>query len=308
MGNGKSREIGVNEPDSIYIANIPEIPEIPDIPEIIHSKGIGQIRNKFERLYNLNKSEYKKIINFNDVEKGNIYIHLIHYDKNLKKNENFEYYRYFSIKLIGNYSPFDDLKMLKLYISKTNELTQPPHYILMISGMESDEILKEFHEFGFIDDIIIFCLEPNKYLYLKEIYSKVQLITNNFYNVIDFLKSKRHSDYDLNMDNHLLLTPLITYYEYKKGLFPIHRVLSYFFFKYGLFSNNSKNDYFRIAKEFIKKSTYESKIKDKIIKIMEELRDCDPQVFPKKCIKYYTGEDLCYVFNKALRNFGKKLC
>jgi hypothetical protein len=27
--------------------------------------------------------------------------------------------------------------------------------------------------------------------------------------------------------------------------------------------------------------------------------------FPEKCIKYYTGDNLCYVFNKALRNFEK---
>ena len=52
-------------------------------------------------------------------------------------------------------------------------------------------------------------------------------------------------------------------------------------------------------------STYVSEIKEKIIKIMEKLRDCDIIDFPKKCIEYYTGEDLCYVFNKALRNFEK---
>ena len=175
--------------------------------------------NRIINLYNYSKAEYKKIMNFSDVKKGNIYVNLIHYDKNLKKKENFEYYRYFSIKIIGNYSPFDDPEMLKLYISKTNELTQPPHYILMISGMESTEILKEFHEIGFIDDVIIFCFEPNKYVDLKTNYSKVKLISNNFYDVIDFLLSKRHSDRDLNIDSHLLLTPLITYFIIKKDYF-----------------------------------------------------------------------------------------
>ena len=260
-------------------------------------------------------------MNFSDVKKGNNYVNLIHYDKNLKKKENFEYYRYFSIKIIGNYSPFDDPEMLKLYISKTNELTQPPHYILMISGMESTEILKEFHEIGFIDDVIIFCFEPNKYVDLKTNYSKVKLISNNFYDVIDFLLSKRHSDRDLNIDSHLLLTPLITYFDYKKGLFPIHRVLSYFFDDIDFFSDNKiktikgstffggfnyfSDNNFQIAKKFIEESTYESEIKEKIIKIMEKLRDCDIIDFPKKCIEYYTGEDLCYIFNKALRNFEK---
>ena len=88
--------------------------------------------------------------------------------------------------------------------------------------MESAEILKESHEVGFIDDIIIFCFEQNKYADLKKHYSKVKLISNNFYNVIYFL----------------LLTPLITYFDSKKGLFPIHSVLSYFFDDIDFFSDN----------------------------------------------------------------------
>ena len=63
-------------------------------------------------------SLYTKIIDFSDVQKGDIYINLIHYDKNLKKKENFEYYRYFSIKVIGSYCSFDDYDMLKLFLSR----------------------------------------------------------------------------------------------------------------------------------------------------------------------------------------------
>ena len=215
-----------------------EEPNKPDEPKNENKNGVGEIRNRFEDLYDYSEKDYKEIINFNDVKKGNIYVNLIHYDKNLKKNENLGYYRYFSIKIIGNYSPFDDLEMLKLYISKTNELNRSLHYILMISGMESAEILKESHEVGFIDDIIIFCFEQNKYADLKKHYSKVKLISNNFYNVIHFLLLKRHSDRDLDIDSHLLLTPLITYFDSKKGLFPIHSVLSYFFDDIDFFSDN----------------------------------------------------------------------
>jgi len=38
---------------------------------------------------------------------------------------------------------------------------------------------------------------------------------------------------------------------------------------------------------------------------MLHLTKCDEEDFPKACIRYYTGENLCYVFNKALRNFEK---
>ena len=99
----------------------------------------------------------------------------------------------------------------------------------MISGTEAEKILKEFHDYEFLNDIIIFCFEKNKYSNLKKTYKKIKLTTNNFVEVRNFLKSKKHSKDDLNMDNHLFSTPMITYFDYKKEIFPIHRILAYFF-------------------------------------------------------------------------------
>ena len=259
-----------------------------------------EVPSIIELALNIKKKEFEEMVNFSDIKKGDIYVNLIHYDKNMKNNENFEYYRYFSVKIMGDYDSFDDFNMLKLFITKTNQIPETPSYILMASGSESEDVLKQFHNITFITDIIIFCYEVDKYLYLKEKYTKIKLITKNFREVIKFLLTKRFSDRDLNMDNHLLTTPLITYYDYKKGLFPIHRILSFFFDKnFETFSYYN----FEIAKIFIEKSTFEQEVKNKIIKIMKGLinRFC----FPEQCIEYYTGEDLCYVFNRALRNFEK---
>lgn len=227
---------------------------------------------------NIKKKEFEEIVNFSDIKKGDIYVNLIHYDKNLKNIENFQYYRYFSIKIRGDYCTFDNFNMLKLFISKTNQIPKTPSYILMTSGSESVEVLNEFHNICFITDIIIFCYEVEKYLYLKEKYTKINLITNNFSEVIIFLKTKRFSDRDLSMDNHLLATPLITFYDYNKALFPIHRILAFFF------NENFKtfSDYgFKIAKIFIEKSTFEKKVKNKIIKIMKNLINLDSNSFLK---------------------------
>ena len=201
------------------------------------SCGPMEIINRFEDSIiesidlNIRKEEFEEMVSFSDIKKGDIYINLIHYDKNMKNNENFEYYRYFSVKIMGDYDSFDDFNMLKLFITKTNQIPSTPSYILMTSGSESEDVLKQFHNISFITDIIIFCYEVDKYLYLKEKYTKIKLITNNFREVRQFLLTKRFSDRDLNMDNHLLTTPLITYYDYKKGLFPIHRILSFFLMK-----------------------------------------------------------------------------
>ena len=48
---------------------------------------------------------------------------------------------------------------------------------------------------------------------------------------------------------------------------------------------------------------YPTEDKNKIINIMEKLKVSKD--FPSDCIKFYTGENLCYVFNKGLRNFEK---
>jgi len=259
------------------------------------------IINRFEDLY-LKRKKFEELINFSDIKKGDIYVNLIHYDKNMKNNENFEYYRYFSVKIMGDYESFDDFNMLKFFISKTNQIPETPYYILMSSGSESVDVLNEFHNISFITDIIIFCYEVEKYLYLKQKYTKIKLITSNFSEIRKFLLTKRFSDRDLSMDNHLQTTPLITYYDYKKSLFPIHRILSYFFDdKFKTFSYEN----FGFAKIFVENSTFEQEVKNKIINIMRKLSLLDSVSFSEKCIEYYTGEDLCYVFNRALRNFEK---
>ena len=265
-------------------------------------QGIGSIRVRFEELYSDEK--FKNIINFSDVRKGELFINIIHYDKNIKNDDNIKYYRYFSIDTVGGYYPFDDYEMLKVFILKLNELSFKCSYILMISGNETEKILEEFHKYDYLVEFIIFNRQDN-FDYLNNKYNKIKLITNEFNSIRKHLKSKKFSKEDLSMDNHLFITPVITYYDYKKALFPIHRILAYFF-KYNYREYYFPKDYFIKAKEFIDKSTFDKEIKDKIIKIMEYLVNIkNREDFTKACIKYYTGENLCYVFNKALRNFEK---
>ena len=259
------------------------------------------IRNRFEESYSDKK--FNDIINFKGVERGELYINLIHYDKNLKNEQNIKYYRYFSINTVGGYYPFDDFDILKIFISKINGLNFKCSYILMISGNEIEKVMQEFHKYDFLIKFIIFNNE-NEYKYINDKYNKIRLVTNEFSKIRKYLKSKKFSKEDLNMDNHLSMTPLITYFDYKKALYPIHRLLAYFF-KYEKYEFSQI--YFYKALTFIEKSAFDPEIKFKIIRIMEKLikQDFWDFDFSKECIKYYTGENLCYVFNKALRNFEK---
>ena len=148
--------------------------------------SISRFIERFEHLNNKKEKELNEIISFIDVKKGDLYVNLIYYDKNLKNNEKYEYYRYFTIKIIGDFRPFDDFYMVKLFISKTKEIYHPPCYILLTSEAEVIHILKEFHEVPFITDVIIFCNESDKYLYLKKNYKKIKLISNNFCEIRNF--------------------------------------------------------------------------------------------------------------------------
>jgi len=261
-----------------------------------------EIRNRFEKLYTFYKEEYKKIINFNKVKKGEFNVNLIHYDKNLRNNDNMKYYRYFSINVIGSYYAFNDFDMLKLLLSKIKDIPFPTCYILMMSESESEQILKEFNNLEFLIEFIIFYQNEKDYNYLKEKYNKIKLVTNEFSKITEYLKTKHFSVEDLDMDNHLAQTPLITYYDYKECLYPIHKVLSYFF---DLYKSSFSKYYLKKAIQFIKKSFLESKMKKEIIEIMKKLSQCPSFDFPRTCIEYYTGENLCYIINKALRNFEK---
>ena len=243
---------------------------------------IGPIIDRFETLYD---GQYKKIINFEKVKKGELYVNLIHYDKNLRNNENIKYYRYFSVNVKGSYYSIDDFDILKLTLSKIKEIPFPSCYILLMTGSESEEILKEFNYLDFLDEFIIFCRNKKEYNDKKEKYKKINLVTNEFKKIIEYLKTKKYPKEDLNMDNHLFQTPLITYYEYKKCLYPIHKVLSYFF---NLNERNFTEYHFKKAIEFINHSFLEQKDKEQIINIMKKLSEYSYFNFPKACIKYYT--------------------
>ena len=132
-----------------------------------------EIIERFERLYNNEK--FRNIVNFADAKKGDLYIYLIHYDKNLKNEENNEYYRYFSINIVGSYYAFDDFDMLRLFISKINQIPFPCSYILMTSGSESQKVLEEFNKFDFLIEFIIFSIK-DEYDYLKNKYNKIDLV------------------------------------------------------------------------------------------------------------------------------------
>ena len=123
---------GLNE---TFKKNICELKSsnISDIHHEINGKD-NNLDDKKEDYEKFNKiTLFRKIIDFSDIQTADININLIHYDKNIKNQEHFEYYKYLSLKIKGNYCPFDNYDMLKLFLSRQSQIPFSPNYMLMIS-------------------------------------------------------------------------------------------------------------------------------------------------------------------------------
>ena len=270
------------------------------------NNNIQNFENKNIFSYNKNlieKNNYidQNLIKFQDVERNPIKVNLIHYDENLRNNENLGYYKYLKLNTVGGYYGIDNFEILKKYIETIKKAPIFLKYILIISGSTSEKILNYCNDYNFIDECIIFCFLKHKYQNMKK-YKKVKLITNSFKELTSYLEKKNYTQKELDMSNQIPITTLITLYEYKKCIFAFHIIISYFFNEHWAepkFTSNDKN----LVSEFLKRSNFEPFLKQKINEIMNKL--LYSKNFTLDCIKYYTSENLCYIFNKTLRDIGK---
>ena len=269
-------------------------------------------QNKYSNNYNFN--QYKKnnyiidnsnidnnLMKFDDVNRNPLYINLLHYDENLTINENQNYYKYFKLNVVGGYYGIDNFDMFIKYIEAINSSKIFLRYILIVSGSNSFKVLNYCYNFKFIHKIIIFCFLENNYKNLLS-NKKIELITNSFGKIISYLKNQLYPDEELDMSSQIPTTPLITFYEYKNCYFAIHRMIASFFDEN--WSKPQFNLYNKcLVSKFLERSNFDIKLKIKINEIMDKL--INSKNFTLDCIKYYTGENLCYIFNKTLRDIGK---
>lgn len=243
----------------------------------------------------------KSIIKFDDINRNPFYINLLHYDENLTNNENQKYYKYFKLNIVGGYLGINCLNMFTYYINAINNSKIFIRYILIISGSNSINVLKLCYNYKFIDEVLIFCNNINNYSYLKS-YDKIKIVTNSFYVIARYLKSKSYTSKELDMSNQIPTTPLITFYEYKNCYFAIHRMITKFF------NENWAEPYITVDDInsviiYLNRTDFDLIKKNKIVMILKKL--LYSKNFAYDCIREYTGEDLCYIFNKTLRDIGK---
>ena len=239
--------------------------------------------------------------NYNIVEKKNFLsanVNVIYFDEGIISN--FEtHLNFLLIKKIvkGALFGLEDYSLLKKVVELIKKSDSPP-FILITSGSSAEKILPELHKENFIYDILIFCYNLNKYIYLKKQYSKIKLIENrDFENIINFLKKKNYTlAQNKKRATFLKNEPLITFSEYEDYYYQYHHVIAKVYNKNRLFlSQNDKNNLLY----YINYRKTEAEL------ILNNLRNDNK--FAENIINVYTKESpICYVLNKKLRQLDPK--
>ena len=263
--------------------------------------------------YKLDEMLKNKIFSLEGIERREklFYLNLIHYDENMKNSENIDYYKRFKLNVVGGFHGIDNFEIFKQYMEAMKENPNKIHYVLVTSGSASQKILSYCHDFEFINEIIIFCMYLEKYtkMYDKNTelgkkYYKLKLISSTYSKVEDYLSEKKFDKAEIDMDKQLSFTPIITYYEYQKAYFSVHRLISYFFDenwgipKYeDIYIEKIKNCLNQAAKDINEKN--KKLITDTVDKLKKSKN------FGVEVIKSYTGEGVCYILNKIMRDISK---
>ena len=229
----------------------------------------------------------------------------------MKNSENIDYYKRFKLNVVGGFHGINNFDIFKQYMEEMKKNPNKIHYVLVTSGSASAKILSYCHDFEFINEIIIFCMYLEKYtkMYDKNTelgkkYYKLKLITASYSIVEDYLSKIKFDKSEIDMDKQLFFTPIITYYEYQKAYFSVHRLISYFFDenwgtpKYETtYINKINNCLNQAAKDINEKN--KKLIKDTVDKLKKSKN------FGVEVIQSYTGEGVCYILNKIMRDISK---
>ena len=273
---------------------------------------------------NLKEEEDKDIgFDLSLLKRNELYVNLIHFDKNLKNSENFRYYNDFKVDVVGGYIAIDDENILERYLEaiKIKQIS----FIVISSGSSGKDVIQICKKFSFVKEVIIFCRNygHNKH-YINDYPGYVKKVLTSIKDVYKYLKtfgtdqnqlSKKKLDHfvftyeEIDMNRQLEQCPVISAYEYDKCYFLIHRAYAHFFgdMKDKKSLPEFEDSRFQKIKEYIQTSNIiEKQYQSSLIKKFENLKERNN--FTELAIRAYTGEStFCYIFNRTMRNFEKGL-
>ena len=217
-------------------------------------------------------------------------VNLIYYDENISFNsENYGYVKNFKNKIEGAFFAIKNEDALKKIIKKIKLINFNGKFTLITSGRAAEKIIPICSDI--INNIIIFCFYIDKYIPLKNKYSKIKNVLNSFPDIFDNLKDSNFGD-----DSNLIGCKIITFEDYQNKYIKFHKKISEFFnsnYSPVKFDNSYKN----IFNNFIDSTDLDNKYYAK--EFVNRVKKGTVSEF----IEAYTGENiLCYSLNKWLRD------
>ena len=253
-------------------------------------------------------------------------VNLIHFDKRMKNQENYQYYNDFKVDVVGGFLAMDNIEIFSKYLEAIKKKNIP--FIVISSGSSGQDVINVCKKYSFVKEIIIFCgtykynehyIKENPgyvkkvFTSIKEVYAYIKGFGPNKYKqgIEDYNNSDKlvFSYDDIKMNRQFEQCPVISAYEYDKCYFLVHRAYAHFFGNIDDINENVvfKNSYFKIIKDYINNSKIiDGSNKNELIEKFEDIVNCPN--FVEVSIRKYTGESVfCYIFNRTMRNFEKGL-
>jgi hypothetical protein len=258
---------------------------MPEKTSNLHYNKIRKIDNNYDLISA--KNIKTQILNLKNEVKINIFsFNLIFFYEKLEQ-ENIDLFYRLRLEITGNFFGVQDINLLKKLFKKINKTNES--FILISTGSSYVKINDICSKLKNISLVIIFCMEKYKYIhFLNEINSKVKLVSDNIYEINNFLKSMNFQSFNSNISEEIDNNPFISFYEYKNYYYLLHKILSFFFLEN--YSNlEFSYDYMQKVKNYI---NYHTNLnfdeKNKLIKEIEKLYNSNN--FLKDSLKLYTSE------------------
>ena len=256
------------------------------------------------------------------IKENELNVNLIHFDLKIKNKENYEYFNNFKINVVGDYHNIDDLSDLKECLEQLQYKNIP--YIVISSGSSGKDVIPICLKFPFVKEVIIFCgkYEYNKH-YLQEYPGYVKKVLININQVYEYIKTfgdefrdgienymEQNKYIYSSYDYQFQPCPIISSYEYDKFYFLVHKINSEFFGdinninEVSIFKEDNLNKIF----DYLSQLKFEDNNEKNIIKekFMTLVNLNNNNQFIEQAIKLYTSDNsFYYLFNRAMRNFGK---
>ena len=288
------------------------------IDDILKTEEVINAQDSLDKI-SLSKGQYDpqkfikdKIFSLEGIERRKelFHLNLIHYDENMKNSENIDYYKRFKLNVVGGFHAIDNFEIFKKFMEKMKNNPNKIHYILITSGSASEKIMKYCHDFEFIKEIIIFCGYLNKYKKMYDIntemgkkFYKLKLISANYEQVENYLSKIKFDNSQIAYYKQLTFTPIISYFEYEKCYFSIHRLISYFFDEEWNTPKYTEEWLTKIKKCIEKISDIQEIDKSLIKRTVNKLKKSNN--FGEDCVKTYTAEGVYRILNKVMRDIGR---